>query len=354
MTQLLRTQVYDKSRDAIIDMIGINLPFDSPYYIFFSAKELFDESEPEIYFMGYQMKASGASFWGYINRSTQNIVIDDSCTYKVQMLMDMLKQWKRNNFILSATSTTNRISANMEFIYQYKDEKNYFENFQKAMISYFYRSEMEEKDIPKDVDRNLLKKIISSWELKDENDILVEMYDIDSTMVFVERRDNKLIKFSDYYSYARFKAYYALCTGKITQAQFDKLYPWPYTTNIINRMIYDFNNMKLPVLSEIEENLETGNFAIDYPKEFENFLIYLNTSLKFHEDSLNLTTPDNNAKSDKIQKWTNLLLNSIQERRIKISPVKQCPFIKECYGREEEEECKIYNYPEGFRVEHLD
>ena len=72
MTQLIYSNVYDKKREDIIDLVGIKVNFNNPYYLFFSKPDLLDSTSQEVYFIGYEMKNRSPAFWGYIKEITGN------------------------------------------------------------------------------------------------------------------------------------------------------------------------------------------------------------------------------------------------------------------------------------------
>lgn len=70
--ELIYSSAYDKTKDEIVEFVGVMIPFDSPFYLFFSLDDLMDSTAPKIYIVGYEMKPSGPSFWGFIDRKRGN------------------------------------------------------------------------------------------------------------------------------------------------------------------------------------------------------------------------------------------------------------------------------------------
>lgn len=358
--QLIYSNVYDKTRDEIIDLVGINLPFVNPYYIFFSLNELMDDSEPEVYFIGYEMKPSGPSFWGYIDKKTKSITIDDSCIYKTYMLNDMVKAWKSSNYVFGVAAVENRMEKNLLFRAMKSEATNNmsYEEFRRIKISAAYlRGEID------------VNEMMRKYRLKPEN--LEKFLEEDDAINFIEYADKltpttdisingvafKMPELLTQEDYSRFKAYYALKNNSITQNQFNKIYPWEYTLDIFNNLLYYYFNYEKPPINDIEESLETGDFENDYPGEMKLFLNELNKSILRYEEHLNRFDLSNDLSrksiGKEVKKFSEIFFTNIQNRNIKFNPTTYCPTFEYCNLTKNVDECKVYFYPEGHRNDHL-
>ena len=352
---LTTSKAYDQEKDKIRDMIGIQLPFQYPYFLFFSVDDLTNDEEDYIYFVGYEMKASGPAFWGYVDKENNDITINGSCQYHTNILNDMVKQWKANNLKYVAGSIKNKQYPRIQYDLDNLDDiykMNYsdFED-QKYMVSY-YRGEIDMKDLPKDLDKNKIKKFLNKMELleTDPSEVIEFIKRIDGMNHYLEipndSQKNKMFRVPRIITtpdYERYKALYALFSNKITQNQFNKLYPWIYTLNVMNSLLYDFFGYK-------EEFGETQYFWDIYKDEMDAFLGELYNQLVEYETKMNRI--DTTYKT--MMKIVNTFFDQIQKRKIKIHPTNKCPAIYDCMKMSGEidtsnKECKVYYYPDGYK-----
>lgn len=351
---VISLNVYDQEKDKIRDMIGIQIPFRFPYYLFFSVEDLTDESEDNVYFVGYEMKSPGPAFWGYVDKENYKITIFGSCWYRTNLLNDMVKQWKKNNLKYAGASIRNKIYPRS--IYNMNDlEMRYkmgFSDFEeeKYMASYL-RNEITKKDLPKDLDEKKLDLFLRKMRKLDNEDLIEALKKIDEKnhyeVVKADTKSFRVPKIITVPDYDRYKAFYALLTNKITRKQFERLYPWEYTLDILDSLLYDFFGYDVEVGSN-------QYFWDMYVEEKDLFLGELYNQIQIYEKNMNSV--------DGVYRFLNDILNEffkqIQTRKLKITPSESCPKISECmtgdierYGEIDtsDKSCMVYYYPYGYK-----
>jgi hypothetical protein len=343
----------DQSKDAIRDMIGIQIPFQYPFYLFFSIQDLTDPAEDNVYFVGYEMKSPGPAFWGFIDKESYHITIYGSCIYRTHLLNNIVKQWRRNNLTYTGASIKNKQYPRLQYGLDNLDQI-YFPKFsdfeeEKYMASYL-RGEIEKKDLPKDLDEKKLKKFISTFELMDEREWIKSLKVIDHKNSYIQiplDQENffevpKIIVTPDY---ERYKAFYALLKNIITEKQFRKLYPWEYTLDVLDELMYDF--FKYPKSQGIEED---GYFWQNYTEETNLFLKELLDQIQIYETQMNRV----DAAVQTMGTLLNAFFDAVQTRKLKIVPTQACPAITDCERLSgdidtSDKSCMIYYYPEGLK-----
>jgi hypothetical protein len=352
--ELVSLNVYDQDKDKIRDMIGVHVPFQSPYYLFFSIEDLTDDTEDNVYFVGYEMKASGPAFWGYIDKENDQITIFGSCRYRTNLLNDMVKQWKKNNLKYGGASIRNKIYPRMTYQLNDLDRKynmTFTEYEEEKYISSYYRGEIERKNLPKDIQENKISDFVKRMDRLDEEGLIEQIKKIDAKTNYVS------VPFHGKYflvpiiitvpDYERYKAFYAFITNKITFKQFKRLYQWEHTLDVMNALMYDFFGYEVEIGSE-------EYFWEMYENETDMFTDMLYQEIVKYEKNMN--------NIDGVYKDLNRILNEffkqIQTRKIKISPTEDCPKISDCMIRNLSEEdqidtsdrsCMVYYYPYGYK-----
>jgi hypothetical protein len=344
---------FDQSKDAIRDMIGIQIPFQYPFFLFFSIEDLTDPTEDNIYFVGYEMKSPGPAFWGFIDKENYHITIYGSCIYRTHQLNNMVKQWRRNNLTYTGSSIKNKQYPRLKYGLDNLD-RIYFPNFndfeeEKYMASYL-RGEIEKKDLPKDLDEKKLKKFLSIFELMDEREWIESLKKIDHKNSYVQIQWGQ----QNYFDvpeiivtpdYERYKAFYALLKGIITEKQFRKLYPWDYTLDVLDELMYDF--FHYPKSRGVEED---GYFWQIYSDEQDLFLEELLNQIHMYEDQMNRV----DTVFQTMKNILDVFFDAIQKRKLKIIPTQACPPITDCEKLsgdidKSDKSCMVYYYPEGLK-----
>ena len=345
------SKAYDQSKESIRDMIGIQIPFEYPYYLFFSVEDLADDSEDNIYFVGYEMKSPGPAFWGYIDKENYKITIYGSCIYRTNLLNNIVKQWKRNNLRYIGSSIKNkqypRIKYNLDDLNK-KYNMNFSDFEEEKYITSYLRREIEKKDLPKDLDEKKLKGFLLRAEMKDELEIIDWIKEIDKKNSYVTIHLDKDKTFDVPQilvtpDYERYKAFYALLTSKITEKQFRKLYPWEYTLDILDQLMYDFFRYS-------KNKVDDGYFWDIYEDEKDLFLLELLNQILIYEDNMNRV--DTMFKT--MKKMLDLFFDQIQTKKLKIIPTETCPDITNCETLsgdidKSDKSCMVYYYPEGWK-----
>jgi hypothetical protein len=344
---------YDHAKESIRDMIGIHVPFKHPYYLFFSMEDLSDPSEDNVYFVGYEMISPGPAFWGYIDKEDHQITIYGSCIYRTNLLNNIVKQWKRNQLQYIGASIKNKQYPRLKFHSDNLDVRlnMKFSDFEdeKYMAS-FIRGEIEKKDLPKDLDQNKLKKFITTSELWSEKDWILSMKAIDlkNSYIQVPLDDKNFFEVPKILvtpDYERYKAFYALLKNIITEKQFRKLYPWEYSLDVLDQLMYDFFNY--PKSRGIEED---GYFWETYIDEKDLFLNELLNQIHIYEDQMNRI----DTVFQKMKNMLDTFFKAIETRKLKIIPTQMCPQITDCEKLsgdidKSDKSCMVYYYPEGLK-----
>lgn len=350
ISTLATTKAYDQSKETIRDMIGIQIPFQYPYYLFFSIEDLTDESEDNVYFVGYEMKSPGPAFWGYIDKLNYKITIYGSCIYRTNLLNDIVKQWKRNNLKYIGSSIKNKQYPRIKYGVNNLDTKYHmkYSDFEdeKYMASYF-RGEIDKKDLPKDLDEMKLKKFLSKSELMEDDQIIDWMKEIDKMNFYIDIpiHSQKTFQVPEILvtpDYDRYKAFYALLTDKITEKQFRKLYPWEYTLDVFDSLLYDFFGYK--------KTIDEGYFWDIYDDEKDLFLIELLKQILNYEDNMNRV----DTMYRTMKEMLDIFFNQIQTKKLIINASDKCPEISQCETLNgdidlNDKSCMVYFYPEGYK-----
>jgi len=334
-------------------MIGIQIPFQYPYYLFFSIEDLTNDTEDNVYFVGYEMKSPGPAFWGYMDKENYKITIYGSCIYRTNLLNDIVKQWKRNNLKYIGASIKNKQYPRIKYDLDDLDKKynmkySDFED-EKYMASYL-RGEIDKKDLPKDLDEKKLKKFLSKSEIKDDIEIIYWMKEIDEKNSYVDIpipsdksktfRVPQILVTSDY---ERYKGFYALLTNKITENQFRRLYQWEYSLDVLDMLLYDFFGYP-------KSKIDEGYFWDIYEDETEMFLIELLNQILIYEDNMNRV----DTMYQMMKNMLDVFFDAIQKRKLKIVATQSCPQISECETLSGDIDkldkmCMVYFYPEGYK-----
>jgi hypothetical protein len=345
------TKVYDQSKEAIRDMVGIQIPFQYPYYLFFSIEDLTDDTEDNIYFVGYEMKSPGPAFWGYIDKENYKITIYGSCIYRTNLLNDIVKQWKRNNLKYIGSSIKNkqypRIKYDVDDLNK-KYQMSYSEFEEEKYLASYFRDEISKKDLPKDLDEKKLKKFFLHSEWMNEEEIMEWMKEIDKknfylTIPLDQEKTFEVPRILVTPDYERYKAFYALLTNKITEKQFRKLYPWKYALDVLDMLLYDFFGYK-------KSKLEDVYFWDMYEDEKDVFLDELLNQIRIYEDNMNRVDTTYRMMKDMVD----VFFEAIQSRKLKIVATESCPEISQCETLsggidQTDKSCMVYYYPEGLK-----
>ena len=345
------SKVYDHNKESIRDMIGIQIPFQYPYYLFFSIEDLTDDTEDNIYFVGYEMKSPGPAFWGYIDKENYKITIYGSCIYRTNLLNNIVKQWKRNNLKYIGSAIKNKQYPRIQYDLNDLDKKyhmSYSDFEDEKYIASYLRGEIEKKDLPKDLDEKKFKKFISLSEIKGEEEMIEWMKEIDRKNYYLDIPLNKentfqvpeILVTTDY---ERYKAFYALLTNKIMEKQFRKLYPWEHSLDVLDDLMYEFFGYKKSTETE-------GYFWEIYEDEKDLFLIELLKQILMYEDKMNRV----DTIYDMMKDILNVFFDEIQKKKIKITPTEKCPEISMCETLSgdidtSDKSCMVYFYPEGYK-----
>jgi hypothetical protein len=346
-------KAFDQKRNEIRDMIGIEIPFQNPYYLFFSIEDLSDENEDNVYFVGYEMKSPGPAFWGYVDKEDYHITIKGSCWYRTNLLNDMVKQWKRNNLKYTGSAVKNRSYPRIE--YELKDlNKKYKMDFtqfeEEKYFASFYRGEIEWKDI-RNGDNMKWNRFLEKIGKMTERQKIDYIKEIDKKNQYetieIDEKQVQVPKILSDPDYQRYKAFWALLDNKITKKQFEKLYPWNDTLEILNSLIYDF-------FGQVEEIGTQEYFWELYPKETKEFLKALLEQITIYETKMNRIDSTYSFMVDILNEF----FEQLQTRKIKINPTENCPTITDCETLSGDfdksvEACKVYYYPEGQKVKNL-
>jgi hypothetical protein len=202
-------------------MIGIEIPFQNPYYFFFSIEDLSDENEDNVYFVGYEMKSPGPAFWGYVDKEHYHITIKGSCWYRTNLLNDMVKQWKRNNLKYTGSAVKNRSYPRIE--YELKDlNKKYKMDFtqfeEEKYFASFYRGEIEWKDI-RNGDNMKWNRFLEKIGKMTERQKIDYIKEIDKKNPYetieIDEKQVQVPKILSDPDYQRYKAFWALLDNKI-------------------------------------------------------------------------------------------------------------------------------------------
>lgn len=266
------------------------------------------------------------------------------------MLASMIKEWKKSGYILGSAAVKNKIAETNKLIVlgeqmDYSPEQI---RVKKALASYL-RNEISEKEL----DRITIGYTGKLDTIVGDEEIYDLALEADKISFYKEhsRPSFSTPIFAIYQDYARFKAFYALYNNKITRSQFDKLYPWKYTLEVFNDLLYFYFRYKKPKVDPLEDSEETGNFMEDFPRETELFMEELDKQLKEYENILNGTNKYHVSKE--VQKYSNLFFTSVEKRLLKINPEKACPEYKTCEESRDPETCAVYFYPLGYREDRL-
>jgi hypothetical protein len=347
------SKAFDQIKEEIRDMIGIQIPFRYPFFLFFSIEDLTDPTEDNIYFVGYEMKSPGPAFWGFIDKDNYHITIYGSCIYRTNLLNNIVKQWGRNNLTFTGSSIKNKQYPRLQYAIDNLDQI-YYPNFsdfeeEKYMASYI-RGEIEKKDLPRDIDENKLKKFLSTFELLDEMGRiqLLKKIDYKNSYVPISLDGDKFFNVPKILvtpDYERYKAFYAFLRGIITEKQFRKLYPWEYTLDVLDDLMYDF--FHYPRGKGIEED---GYFWQNYMEDKELFLDELLNQIHIYEDQMNRV----DTAFQTMKNLLDVFFEAIQTKKLKIIPTENCPAITDCERLSgdidtTDKSCMIYYYPEGLK-----
>jgi hypothetical protein len=263
----------------------------------------------------------------------------------------MVKEWK-SYLKYSGSSIKNKEYPRIKYDVKNLDSKYKmkFSDFEdEKYISSYYRKEIDKKDLPKDIDNSKINKFLSRMELvEDVSEELIEtIKEIDKKNAYNIIKDKELSfqvpKIITIPDYERYKAFHALLTNKITENQFRKLYPWPYTLNVLNSLLYDFFDRK--------EQPSTNKFFWNiYPDDTDLFLGELWISLSNFEDKINRKDVVDNL----LKPLVNEFFVQIEERKIKIIPTSKCPEISQCMRLSgdidtTDKSCMVYYYPQGYK-----
>lgn len=341
----LPTQTLSDAKEEILDIIGVKIPFESPFYLFFFVDDLINNDEDWVHFIGYQMKSPGPAFWGRLHKTgEQPIQMKGSCTYRTNLIGQMVKQWKANGFQYGSGSVKDR-SIERIIYYLRDDTKNGFDEIEQLKtIASFYRGEIDK--LPSSIDKTKVKDFMRKMELmelNDPEDIIRTHSKIDREGTNKKRSRKKgIINFINYKEYERYKAFVALEEGKITKKQFETLFPWEYTLDLMEQIIYDD-------LEIDRENREIGSdIKNDYKQDYKIYVTNLKKSIDNYEEGLNRIDPT--ALINKISQQVKNFFYKLEQRKIKILPKEPCPELKNCLNldgtiNQSIETCEVYFYP---------
>lgn len=327
-----QTKSQDQAREDVLDVIGVKIPFESPFYLFFFVDDLIDQDTDWVSFIGYQMKSPGPAFWGRISKSEgKPILMKGSCIYRTNILNQMVKQWKANGFQYGAGSVKDRSKERIK--YNMGDTKKGFDEMvELKTIASYNRGEINK--LPSNIDPEKLN-IFNQIDLDDLVNLHINI-DREGT------REKGNILFLTYKDYERYKAFLALEEGNITKEQFNILYPWEHTLDMMEQIIY--KDLNIPM----EDLHQFGMLKLDYPQEYKKYLSILKKSIENYEKGLNRIDPT--ALVDIIYEQILNFFQMLETGKIKISPKEQCPELSTCLkldGSIDEniETCQVYLYP---------
>jgi translation elongation factor P/translation initiation factor 5A len=365
-----------QTREDVLDIVGVKIPFEAPFYLFFFVDDMLNNEKESVSFIGYQMKSPGPAFWGRMSKNkNQPIHIKGSCTFRTHLLNTMVKQWKLNGFKYGSGSVKDRQIERIGYYIQDNDIK--FDKLEtlKTLAS-FHRGEItklasslindendkilrafravEEKDpqalirIFIGIDRKgsrVKNQITIEPKPDSDSESDLEYVDDEPEYEFKEERTPEKIKVEtpniiNYQDYLRYKAYLSLEKGKISKNQFKILYPWEKTLELMDQVIYqDFG---------IQKEKKGKEFKVVYPRKYEKYIEKLSNAIQSYEKGLNRVDPDPFVKI--IIHQVQDFFHQLETGKIKISPKEQCPEINDCLALdgsidETIETCKIYYYP---------
>jgi hypothetical protein len=342
---VVSTFVYDQEKDRIRDMIGIQVSFRSPYYLFFCIEDLTDEKEDNVYFVGYEMKSPGPAFWGYMDKENYKITIFGSCWYRTNLLNNMVKQWKKNNLKYVGASIQNKVYPRTTYLLNDLDKKynmTFGEFDDEKYIASYFRGEIDKKDLPKDLDKKKLDIFLKRMEEMNRNEKITQLKKIDKKNDYVTLENYMVPVILSIPDYERYKAFHALLTNKINLKQFHKVFPWKYTLDVLDSLMYDF----FETSPEIGVNDYFWNL---YEEDTQDFLGELYKQILIYEKNMNRIDEVNQF----FKKLINEFFNQLQTRKIKIRPSENCPELIDCIsdGRPiDKKSCMVYEYPDGYKT----
>ncbi len=328
----------NQEQSSILDIIGVKIPFETPFYLFILPEDLNENSGKYIHFVGYQMKSPGPAFWGYMTKDGKTINLNGSCYYRTNMLNDLLKQWKKNGFQYVSGSVKNRSSERIN-VYANTEINNFDKMEERKKIASYYRNEIPK---PKDVDHKSIQSFmveIDSLENEEKWDEIINILaGIDKEGTFINPKNIMFVRYEDY---ERYKAFLALYQNKITLQNFQKLYPWKYTLDMMYKVIFDTFGIKGSKKEELNKD-------VSYLDKLGNVLNILEKAIENYENGLNKI--DITANYRQIESIIVNFFKLIETRKLKINPTLPCPLMKDCINLDgswdmETPTCKVYYFP---------
>ena len=152
-----------KEEDELDLFVGLYSPLNSPYNIFLRLKDI-ENNNDIIYFYAYSMGSQKVMVWGLYDTNTNEFLIDNSCQYTPNQLMEIINTWKQNKYDYFFTAMRDRKSEriNQYLIYGDDREKNLklADNFKNYYLSKLSKEGLISSNVPKgpkDKDINIEK-----------------------------------------------------------------------------------------------------------------------------------------------------------------------------------------------------
>lgn len=93
--------------------VGIVPEFTNPFQLYIRVNDI-ERNASIVKFIVFSIGARRALIWGYYNIDLQQIIVQSACTFKLNQLMPLLRQWEANAFESASVMTKHGIAQLMQ------------------------------------------------------------------------------------------------------------------------------------------------------------------------------------------------------------------------------------------------